>query len=108
MGYRWCRGEGHRARHVPGQRKPRQGCEGSQEQPKRYRERYNGADNVNFTVFGTTPMSPLRVVPDGVSGTHSDPVWNWTILLQLLSLVLIRNVLRADIAKVVHHAKAPC
>ena len=32
-----------------------------------------------------TPMSPLRVVSDGVSGTHSDPVWNWTILLQLLS-----------------------
>lgn len=34
--------------------------------------------------LGSSPMSPLGVVSNGVAGLHSNPLWDWTILLLLL------------------------
>jgi len=34
--------------------------------------------------LGTSPMSPLGIVPDGVTSPHPDPLGDGTVLLHLL------------------------
>jgi len=38
--------------------------------------------------LGPAPMSPLRIVPNGIAGPHPDPIRNRTILFQLLRQLL--------------------
>lgn len=41
--------------------------------------------------LGSPPVTPLRVVPDRVASSHSDPLWYRSVLFQLLSKLSFDN-----------------
>merc|ERR1711953_1004762 len=63
-------------------------------------------------VLCPSPVSPLRVIPDGIASSHSNPLWNRTILFQLFSQLGLNTevlwALMVDPVNSMFNRKSPC